>query len=606
MIIKNLKERLMGDYVIDPRHDIVIYDILVRDGFIPFTLFLGLIASLLFITVRTVYGFYLFDIFHIIYLAFLVLLFYLYKFFPKQGLFRFLIFIIFIFSLWPGVALLQNNLNEYLIILIFPVITYNLSGIKTGTIWNAVLGLSFLAVIMIIQAGHIQSGYQVPNLIVVFILYVFISIFSYYAEIRHSTIEKLILRQLYYDNTSGLPNRKMLIEDIALCMYPSLIILRIDNFHDINTFFGYSLGDNFLKFIGKRINLFSSSSKTKSYNLSGGEFAFVLDMKHTGAAAINELKKIAAELIEHITEEKYIHQDTHIPLTPYIGIAPYFDGSDGLISQADIALHHAIDCKHSFHIYSDDDKDLIRYIDNVNTLSDLNNALINDRITPYFQAIIDNRTGKIDKYESLLRIIDSNGVPQLPGKYLEVARKTNLYHELTKIMIDKVFNYMENNSISFSINISADDIYNPDFLQYLNGMIKKHPSCSGRITLELVESERFNNYGYVVDFIKKCKQWGYSFAIDDFGTGYSNFSHLTKLNVDFIKFDGSLIRNIDSDPTTRIIVKNITALCKELNIKTIAEFVENEVILNAVNEYGIDYSQGCYINSPSPSAIPDK
>jgi EAL domain-containing protein (putative c-di-GMP-specific phosphodiesterase class I) len=241
----------------------------------------------------------------------------------------------------------------------------------------------------------------------------------------------------------------------------------------------------------------------------------------------------------------------------------------------------------------------------VNTLSELNSALSNNRIIPYFQAIINNSTGRIEKYESLLRVINGNGEAQLPGKYLEVARKTNLYHELTKVMIEKVFSYMKDNTCSFSINISADDIYNPEFFLYLVNMMDSHPWCSGRITLELVESERFDNYRFVAEFIKKCKKSGYSFAIDDFGSGYSNFSHLTRLQVNYVKFDGSLIRKLDSDPTTRVIVKNITALCKELNVKTIAEFVETESILKAVNEYGIDFSQGCYINSPSASVFTD-
>ncbi len=596
----------MGDFVIDPRHDIVLYDIVVRDGFIPFTILLGIILTSLIIAVRALFGLYIFSIYHAIFLLLFILLFYLYKFIPKQGLFRFFIFMMFIIALWLSLGIENSSLNEYFVILMFPIITYNLSGIKTGTIWNIVLGTAFLAFILIIRTDFIKSDYQESTLTIGFILYVFTAIFSYYAELRHSSIEKLILRQLYFDNTSGLPNRKMLIEDIALKMYPSLIILRIDNFHDINTFFGYPLGDDILHFIGNRINLFSVSKKIKAYNLSGGEFAFIIDEGLTGNKAIDKIKITASQLIQHMTDERYIHQDTHIPLTPYIGIAPYIDGSDSLISQADIALHHAINKKLSYHVYNDDDKDRIRYIDNVNTLSDLNHALTNDRIIPYFQAIRDNSTGKIEKYESLLRIIDSYGIAQPPGKYLEVARKTNLHHELTKIMISKVFDYMEDNCFSFSVNISADDIYNPDFSSYLEEMMNSHPWCYNRITLELVESERFDNYSFVADFIRNCKNNGYSFAIDDFGTGYSNFSHLTKLNIDFVKFDGSLIRKLDSDPVTRVIVKNIAALCKELNVKTIAEFVENESILNAVNEYGIDYSQGCFIDSPSPSVIKNK
>lgn len=605
MILKKLKERITGDFIADPRHDIVIYDILVRDGFIPVTLFLGLVLTALIIAVRGIYGFYIFSTYHIFYLTFFIVLFYLYKFIPRQGLFRFFIFIMFLVSLWLSMTVIKNNLNEYIFILIFPVITYNLSGIRTGTIWNIILGLSFLAVIIITQTGLIRTDYQASNLSVGFLLYVFTAVFSYYAELRHSSIEKLILRQLYYDNTSGLPNRKMLIEDIALKVYPSLIILRIDNFHDIITFFGYSLGDDFLKFIGSRINQFNLSSGIKAYNLSGGEFAFIIDMKNNKEPAIEELKLFASRLIQHMTEEKFMHNDTYIPLNPYAGIAPYSDGTDSLISQADIALHHALSKKLPFHIFSDNDKDRIRYIDNISTLSELNNAILNGRVIPYFQGIADNHTGKIEKYESLLRIIDADGKPQSPGKYLEVARKTNLYHELTKIMIIKVFSFMKNNSSSFSINISADDIYNPDFPAFLDEMMDSHPWCFNRITLEIVESEKFDNYGFVADFISGYRKKGYSFAIDDFGTGYSNFSHLTKLSIDYVKFDGSLISRIDSDSTAKVIIKNIASLCRELNVKTVAEFVENETIFNTVNEYGIDYSQGCYINSPSPSVIDD-
>lgn len=602
-MITKLKERILGDYVIDPRHDLAIYNILVRDGFIPVALLLGLLLILFVFAARIVYGLYIFNITHIFYLAIFIILYYLYKHIPKHGVIRGMIFLIFIISLWLSMTMIERKSNEYIFILLFPIVTYNLYGVRNGTVWNIAFGISFLATIILAHLGILNPGYDIYGLVISLIFYSFTSFFSYYAEVRHSSIEKLILRQLYYDGTTGLPNRKMLLEDISHRLYPSLFILRIDNFHDINTFFGYSLGDDFLKFIGRRINIFSASSKMKAYNLSGGEFAFVLDMRSLEENRADRLKKIAAELIRHMIDEKYIHQDTHIPLNPYIGIAQYIDGCDSLISQADIALHHAIASKLSYHIYNDDDKDRIRYLDNVKILSELNNAIANGKIIPYFQAIIDNRTGKIDKYESLMRIIDDSGNPGLPGRYLEVAQKTNLYHELSKIMITKVFSFMESNSDTFSINISADDIYNPDFPNYLEMMMESHPSCCGRVILEIVESKRLDNYRFVAEFIARCKKAGYMFAIDDFGSGYSNFSHLTELKIDFIKFDGSLIHKIDLDPTARIVIKNIAVLCRELNIKTIAEFVDSEFIMSVVNEYGIDYSQGFIVSRPSPTLI---
>jgi mRNA degradation ribonuclease J1/J2 len=130
---------------------------------------------------------------------------------------------------------------------------------------------------------------------------------------------------------------------------------------------------------------------------------------------------------------------------------------------------------------------------------------------------------------------------------------------------------------------------------------EKFPQTKGRVILEIVESENFSNYHFLADFIKAAKKTGFRFAIDDSGTGYSNFSYLSRLHLDYIKFDGSLINKINSDKNSRIIIRNISALCRELGIKTITEFVENENIFNQVSDYGIDYSRGFYIGEPSPS-----
>ena len=159
---------------------------------------------------------------------------------------------------------------------------------------------------------------------------------------------------------------------------------------------------------------------------------------------------------------------------------------------------------------------------------------------------------------------------------------------------------MDNKNIDFALNISADDIYYPGFFKFIQTMTDKFPSTKGRVILEIVESENFSDYRFLADFIKAAKKTGFRFAIDDFGTGYSNFSYLSRLQLDYIKFDGSLINKIDSEKNSRIIIRNISALCRELEIKTIAEFVENENIFNQVKDYGIDFSQGFYIGEPSP------
>ncbi|HPS57396.1 MAG TPA: GGDEF domain-containing protein [Spirochaetota bacterium] len=599
-MLKKLRERLNGDYITEPRHDIVIYDILVRDGFIPVTLVMSLTLSCAIIIIRSLSGLSPLALSNLVYITFYTLLFILYRVFPKQRFFRSVIFMSLIITMIHSITGTDPGFGEFILVLIFPVITYNLAGKTTGTVWNIVFATCFITIISLSGTGRINSAYPVISLVMAFLLFLCLTIFSYYAEIRHSSIERLLLKQLYYDSISGLPNRKMLMEDMQMMIYPVVFILRIDNFHDIHTFFGYTLGDNLMKFIGGRISLFEETHSIKSYNLSGGEFALLLDMDNTDPQLNHKLSSTAQEVLRHITNEEFIHESNRIPLNAYIGIARYTDETEHLISRADMALHHAIDMKLPFHIYTDHDNDRIKYILNITTLSELNSAITADRIVPYFQPILNNHTGIIEKHEALLRVISPDNIPQAPGKFLNAAKKTRVYNEITKIMIRKVFAFMENDTRDFSINITASDIHAPEFPGFLEIMMEQHPANRGRVILEIVESEGFDSYQTVGDFIRSAREKGYRFAIDDFGSGFSNFSHLSKLNIDYIKFDGSLIRRIDTDNTKMVIVRNVAELCRELGILTIAEFVETEEVFNRVKEFGIDYSQGFYIGLPGP------
>ena len=599
-MLKTLKKKLSGEYIVEPRHDIVIYDILVRDEFIPVTLTMALTVICSLIIIRALNGISPFSLVNAVYITTCIMLLLLYRIFPRQNFFRSVIFVALIVSMIHSITGTEFGSGEFIIILIFPVIAYNLAGKKTGTVWNIVFAACFIAIISLSAVGQIHSSYPAINLIIAFLLFLYLAIFSYYAEIRHSAVEKLLLEQLYYDNTSGLPNKKMLMEDIQLKIYPVVFILRINNFHDIYTFFGYSVADTLMQFIGKRIQLFEQTHAIKAYNLSSGEFALLLDHDNPDPENHKHLKIIAQEILQHINSEEFIHENNHIPLNAYIGIAPYTNETEHLISRADMALHHAISMKLPFHIYTDHDNDRIKYMQNINTLAELNSAAYYDRIVPYFQPILNNSTGIIEKHEALLRIMTPEDIPHLPGRFLKAARKTTVYHEITKIIIRKVFDFMQNDPRSFSINITASDIQDPEFTMFLENMMDLYPDSRGRVILEIVESEGFYSYALVGDFIRSARDMGYSFAIDDFGSGFSNLSHLAKLHIDYIKLDGELINGINTNKIKMVIVKNIAGICRELGIKTIAEYVESEDIFNRVKEFGIDYSQGFYIGPPGP------
>ncbi len=181
-----------------------------------------------------------------------------------------------------------------------------------------------------------------------------------------------------------------------------------------------------------------------------------------------------------------------------------------------------------------------------------------------------------------------------------MQKKIKVYNRVTKLIIDKSFDAFEDNKLEFSINLSIEDTMNGEIFKYILEKLK-HSKASNRVTFELLESEAIQDFKRVERFIVEVKRHGAKIAIDDFGSGYSNFSYLTKMSIDFIKIDGSLIRDIDVDRNSLIVVEAIVEFAKKLGIKTIAEYVYSSMVMDRVKDLGIDYSQGFYVDKPSVS-----
>jgi EAL domain-containing protein (putative c-di-GMP-specific phosphodiesterase class I) len=207
---------------------------------------------------------------------------------------------------------------------------------------------------------------------------------------------------------------------------------------------------------------------------------------------------------------------------------------------------------------------------------------------------------KIEKYESLVRLIDEDGKVIAPYAFLEIAKRSKQYLSITKKVIENTFETFANTAEQFSINLTMEDILNPDISELLTYKMfdKRYHS---RIIYEIVESESLEKADLVFEFIKNIKKFGCEIAIDDFGTGYSNFEYLVKLTPDYIKIDGSMIKDITSNPDSEEVVKTIIDFAKKRHLKTIAEFVSSREIFEKVLELGIDYSQGFYIGKPQPT-----
>jgi EAL domain-containing protein (putative c-di-GMP-specific phosphodiesterase class I) len=194
-----------------------------------------------------------------------------------------------------------------------------------------------------------------------------------------------------------------------------------------------------------------------------------------------------------------------------------------------------------------------------------------------------------------------------PGPYLlEIAKKGKFYTQVTKLLVEKVWQKIEESQKEFSINLSSLDIENPAMSAYLLDTIKKHKHLANKLIFELLEDKDTEDYQVVKDFIDTVKSYGVRIAIDDFGSGYSNFMRVLEFEPDIIKIDGSLIQNIATDKHSRNTVEMVKIFADRIGAQTVAEYVENEEIYDIINEIGIDYSQGFYIAKASEKLLLEK
>lgn len=392
------------------------------------------------------------------------------------------------------------------------------------------------------------------------------------------------------DALTSYANRYKLNSDIKERKNLSIALFNIDDFRELNDFYGHTFGDCVIKFVADKIYDFISKDERFSfYRLQGDEFALLA----TGYE--KELFIYKCRDILQLIKEELIIKNEKIILSCSCGIA--FEDKASLLPKADMALKIAKQKNSDFVIYSDEISLNSKYENNINCTKKLVTALQNKKIVTFYQPIVNNTTLKYEKYESLVRMIDEEGNIISPYFFLDIAKKTKNYFDITKIVIEQSFEMFKEKDVEFSINLSIMDILEPKIHDYILMMLQKY-GIGKKVVFEIVESEYIENFHTVKNFIDEVKRYGCKIAIDDFGTGYSNFEYLIKLKADYLKIDGSLIKNIDTDENSALVVSTIVEFSKKLGMKTIAEFVENEAILKIVQELGIDYSQGYHFSAP--------
>lgn len=412
----------------------------------------------------------------------------------------------------------------------------------------------------------------------------YLAIFTDLSALRES--QETSLKLAYFDQLTSLPNRQKIVADMNMRNPSVCVIFNIDDFKEINDFYGIEIGDNILNQVGEWFCKMNFSP----YRISGDEFAILLYEHFTW----NDLHHRLSALMSLLEENVFFVRDEMIHIRMTLGVAI---GHNKLLTRADIALNRAKKDKVSIALYAEHENIENTYRANMKMSSDIRSALAKKRIICHYQPIVNLESGKIEKFETLVRMIGNTGKVIPPATFLNIAKRTKLYPQITLEVIHQSCNLFSNRTEDFSINLSDSDIRDPKIAKEIIHTIVQTGTAS-RVVFEILESEGIENYDEVVQFITTVKALGAKIAIDDFGTGYSNFENILKLNVDYIKIDGSLIKGITDNSRHHIVVDTIVSFAQKMGAKTIAEFVSSEEIYDAVKELGIDYSQGYFTGKP--------
>ncbi len=413
--------------------------------------------------------------------------------------------------------------------------------------------------------------------------------------------ENLVLNQLSTaltaaatsDRLTQLANRFAFDSDQESRQRPLLLLINIDEFKHVNDIYGVQAGDYVLAGLAASLAaLQPPGTWSRCYRLGGDDFGLLVE-----EPAAFSPEELAGKILLAIETEKFFYREQPIRITVSIGISR----RRPLLETADMALKESKRLKRTkFLIYQEELHLQERISTNLNVLQNVRRALAGDDILVYYQPIFDNFSGKIAKYESLVRLRDKDGTILTPGYFLDLVKESPLYPEITKRVVAQSFADMADCRYGFSINLALADILDIEVRDYILAMIAAHPETARRLTFEILENEGMENVEEVRAFIEQVKEAGCQIAVDDFGSGYSNFAHILKLQVDSLKIDASLIRNIDHDTQARVMVHTIVDFCRKLGINTVAEFVHSAQVHAMVRELGIDYSQGFHLGEPAP------
>ena len=384
----------------------------------------------------------------------------------------------------------------------------------------------------------------------------------------------------------------------------ALCYLDLDQFKIVNDSCGHSAGDALLGQLGALLKSKIRWRDTLA-RLGGDEFGVLLE-----SCTLDEALKSAEDLRETVREFKFIWDDRIFRLGCSIGVVPITAENDdvvALMSAADSACCAAKEAgRNRIHSYEENDLDLMRRRKEMQWAARLNNALEESRFELFRQTILplqEEDTG--EHYELLLRMRDEQGAIITPAVFIAAAERYGIMPQIDRWVIENAFRWLvseadERERLTMcSINLSGQSLGDDKFLPYVVEQFTRSGLDASKICFEITETAAIASYSQANRFIQSLKELGCMFALDDFGTGLSSFGYLKHFPVDFLKIDGSFVKEMLHDPIDREMVRSINEIGHLTGKKTIGEFAENEEIITMLRGMGIDYAQGYGVSEPT-------
>jgi c-di-GMP phosphodiesterase len=394
------------------------------------------------------------------------------------------------------------------------------------------------------------------------------------------------------DVITKLPNRQCLIQDLSMIQEESmLVLLHINQINSIKDLYGIEAVGDMVSQKAKQLSQVIIDDNVTLYSLNMQEFAILVTERSLFDKYLALLKY---SILTNSDENIYYADDDNYLISDFTAGVSY--GILNIFNQADIVLQEAIMAKKNLIIYKNNQTTLELQKSTLNRLRVYKKALHSGNIIPYFQPIIDVKDNSILKYEALARLLTDTGEIVTPYYFLDSAKQDNTFEFFTRQMMQKVFNIYAKKKTDISINITYENISSESMQGYIRNRLEKYGGDG--ITFEIVESEDIEDYELIEDFILMLKQYNCKVSIDDFGSGYSNFTNIIKLNIDYIKLDGSLIEKLNIDKNVEHMITALLSFAKNAKIKTIAEFVSTQELDDKVRELGVDYIQGYFYGEP--------